>query len=74
MSKGKKSCREHKIKNLGILMKTVFNSKNISMTIMIKICIFRIKTLTFKKSCFNKKTNISLKEIKGHAVIIRSAH
>lgn len=54
-------------------MKTVFNSKNISMTIMIKICIFRIKTLTFKKSYFNKKMNISLKEIKGHAVIIRSA-
>jgi len=54
-------------------MKTVYNSNNISMTIMTKICISKTKTHTYKKSFFNKKMNISLKEIKGRAVIIKSA-
>jgi len=54
-------------------MRTVSNSYNISMKIMIKMYISKTKTHTFRKRISNKKMNILEKEIKDRAQIIKYA-
>ena len=75
MRRGKKNNSEDKIKIWETPMKAVFNTKNISMIIILKdkTYIFKVKALICKKIKIIQIKNTLLTEIKGPALTISAA-
>ena len=75
MRRGKKNNSEDKIKIWETPMKAVFNTKNISMIIILKdkTYIFKVKALICKKIKIIRIKNTLLTEIKGLALTISAA-
>ena len=75
MRRGKKNNSEDKIKIWETPMKAVFNTKNISMIIILKdkTFIFKVKALICKMINIIQIKNTLLTEIKGPALTISAA-
>ena len=75
MKRDKKNYSEDKIKIWETPMKAVFNTKNISMIIILKdkTFIFKVKALICKMINIIQIKNTLLTEIKGPALTIRAA-